>query len=226
MATSTSTRLAALLKAGSITQEDYDTVQAEIESICRVRSDQITVRRIDRNITLSSQMPTVSELEAISKVLNTPELLEMILIQLPPHFIIARGSRICKGVQAAVNASPALQRHIFRAPDHGARAKTALFDADMKLCTSLERCRRSSWGGVLYLYRVRRDFVPMVMESATFAKTLLRQPPVRAVWLDSDDIEERVEVESGVTFGDVASAITDRSPSYLGSHLLITAVPD
>ena len=58
------------------------------------------------------------QVEAISKVLNTPELLEMILLYLPPSDLLLRLEKVCTAFRSAINSSKPLLRKIFVEPDY------------------------------------------------------------------------------------------------------------
>ena len=56
--------------------------------------------------------------DAVGRDFGTAELLEHGLSFLPPRFITASASRVCRDLINAIEASPTLQRRTFRAPDH------------------------------------------------------------------------------------------------------------
>ena len=93
---------------------EYDRLTVE-ESMRLLKLSQCSqALTIPGNITISRTVTTLSELDVISRVFNTTELLQMILEKLPINDLLLRASRVCKGFSLAIDGSPEIQRILFR----------------------------------------------------------------------------------------------------------------
>lgn len=119
MAAHTLQLLDGMLAAGKVTQEAYGLLQGSLQS-----TTQEAGHSIPGNVTLRS--PSVGELEALSKVLNTPELLEHILRSLTPQDLLLRAQVASKAFKHAIDTSPSIRRKMFRDADRAATEHVSL----------------------------------------------------------------------------------------------------
>ncbi|KAK4540779.1 hypothetical protein LTR36_008856 [Oleoguttula mirabilis] len=205
-------RLLAIKNEGRITREEYDLLAANLDA------NASTVTLPD-NITIATiAHPSYSALEAISRVLNTAELLEQIILQLPPLVIINTAMRVCKGFNHAIEASPAIQRKIYRSPDRKMGEHTLLFEAGHGGAGLTATRSHILWVDGIAREALYVDVKPRVLLDAlarypTLRKTLLAQPPVQAVRFAVRDVSWDSEApkviwrKEGVTFGDLYAAM-------------------
>ena len=164
-----------------------------------------------------------NECEAVSRVLNTIELLEEILANLPPDQLF-RIERTCKAFQAAINGCPGIRRHLFREADH----KCAFTFIPVKFCgmrihqTSSDLYGYSSW---LWLDETSYD---RLRSYAGLRNLLLAQPPPlhAKIHAESVDSVRRYQLmgysttcsnHTGITTGDVLETVgnlSERHRSY------------
>ncbi|KAK5127114.1 hypothetical protein LTR85_008474 [Meristemomyces frigidus] len=108
-----------MLKDARISVQDYNVLMTlymrDLYSVRNRTEDPMSITEAD-SITVS-QTINPRELRAISRVLNTAELLEMILVHLPATDLLHSVPLACKGFQAATLSSLTIKRHLFRAPD-------------------------------------------------------------------------------------------------------------
>lgn len=131
--------LTKLLENGSITEDDYNTIEGMHER--ELQSAKVTAGlTIPGNITISST-PTASyaTLAAISRVFNTAELLEKILVNLD-YELLTSVPLVCRVFNAMTNTSLPLQRRVFKAPDFTRpKLKYALLISELLPCEVIDK---------------------------------------------------------------------------------------
>ncbi|KAK5127122.1 hypothetical protein LTR85_008482 [Meristemomyces frigidus] len=206
-------RLLTILDEGRITQEEYDSISPTMN---------VNTRPATLGSSVIIGLPPMSELEAVSRVLNTAELLESILSHLPALLLISVAPRVCKGFHRAIEASPTLQRKTFRKLDHGMRKPTLLFEAgstEARSWLTEAQLFSTTFIGETTDFMIL-DFTPQALLDAvrhcpTLGRTLLMQPPVQygSLRLGTEDgnwaASELMERRAGVTIGDLITTIID-----------------
>ncbi|KAK3704410.1 hypothetical protein LTR37_013833 [Vermiconidia calcicola] len=109
--TATDNLLYEMLNAGGISVYDYDRLRSSLAAERHQHA-----HHLPGNVSLYG-FAKYGELEAISKVLNTSELLEQILVNLPLQTLLVGAQTTCKGFKRAIDKSPAIRREMFLLDD-------------------------------------------------------------------------------------------------------------
>ena len=132
MATSIPTHasyLAQILQDGKVSDEDYGSLTRlyaqEVEANNKSRNKDFLLITIPGNITLT-RSTNRSNLEAMSAVLNTVELLEYILGLLPFKQLVEVVPYVCRGFYQITKSSLLLRRRLFRASDDNCEISSPL----------------------------------------------------------------------------------------------------
>jgi hypothetical protein len=89
--------------------------QQEDETVINLSKEQEGTLVISGNVSIARGR--FSGRNALSRILNTPELLELILEMTSPIDLLLSCSRVCKGFYEIMNSSLRLQRRLFLAPE-------------------------------------------------------------------------------------------------------------
>ncbi|KAK3704416.1 hypothetical protein LTR37_013839 [Vermiconidia calcicola] len=108
--TAATTLLDELLSSGRLTTCEFD----KLNAVCQKLAAEDDIQ-IPGNVTL--RVPCRRKIEPVSRVLNTPELLEHILAQMLPSDLLLRAQLVCKGFRDAIDSSVRLRRLLYREPD-------------------------------------------------------------------------------------------------------------
>ncbi|KAK3722174.1 hypothetical protein LTR37_002607 [Vermiconidia calcicola] len=122
--TAATTLLNELLSSGRITKFEFDRLNAVCQQLPAEDDSQI-----QGNVTLRT--PDRKRIETVSRVLNTPELLEHILVQMLTSDLLLRAQLACKTFRDAIDSSVRIRRLLHREPDFN-RTRVELLP--FKLC--------------------------------------------------------------------------------------------
>ena len=218
--------LARVIKHGRIFQKKHNVVQGEpLKKLLgindRTNTGDPTMRSDADNVGQSSYTDQTAS-EAALRVLGTPELLEMVLLNLSSVDLAFKCALACKAFRDVIDDSPIIQRRLFRAADHESSLQTFPFERWLKGVTFCADLKLSI--DVIITYWNFNDkclFVnPAYIKDSAKRSTVLRnsyitQPPTKLLVAlhrhDSvlDNVEHRnmsyyeVYEDSGVTFGHV-----------------------
>ena len=205
-----------LLRSGKISDQDYEMLKGLLRTDLSALAIIIPghVNLIDTTCSRRSK--------AISRVFNTPELLEAILIHLPFLDLLLRVILTCKAFRNVIDHSPALQRILFRLPDLKALpARPFPLESTFGLFSA---CPGKPIFEVSIYYEGYHGLRILVKSSffrdrcdipAALRKTYVRQPPFKhIVIVDTQAAEPVSEIrrqrirrdyhrDSGITFGDI-----------------------
>jgi hypothetical protein len=120
-------RLSRLASEGRISSDEYATLMKEIlEDFDKAPPNYLKILVPGRNVTIT-RTTDARELRAVSRVFNTPELLEAILVKLVPKYpgyshyyatdLVLRASLTCRGFKDAIDNSPEIGRELFKKAD-------------------------------------------------------------------------------------------------------------
>ncbi|KAK3722179.1 hypothetical protein LTR37_002612 [Vermiconidia calcicola] len=109
--TATDNFLLEMLLAGRISSYDYDELRSSLAAERHQHA-----HHLPGNVSLYG-FAQYEQLEAISKVLNTSELLEQILVNLPLQTLLVGAQTACKGFKRAMDKSSAIRRQMFLLDD-------------------------------------------------------------------------------------------------------------
>jgi len=231
-------RLLALLNDGSITKADYDTIFVDLKDLddtpSAVADDAPPTTSISDSITIEYKRrePTYNELSVAARVLNIAELLEMILLYLPRYSIISKASRVCKGFNNAIEASPKLMRKVFRAPDLTAIEPDFLLDEGMEPLPrfrGIDSFTHESGERTVQMFEslTTQEIQELTAKSSTLRRTLLMQPPPKSLYIrilcrsqGMIGFVERVEREAA-TFGELSRVVDGLEAEYGGDGELV-----
>lgn len=165
------------------------------------------------NIAVASSGPQ-TQLEAVSRVLNTAELLETILLQVP-FISLLRLESTCQGFRSAIEGSIKIQRLMHRAPDHSASPRKDSYLEPKGIEVGIH----GKWEGKPYDFRLWLE--PSRMAAA------LRQSPSSVdlegkggeYWMPFHDREfSDIENENGLTFADMLNAMDEFESKDCARH--------
>lgn len=160
----------------------------------------MTVRRTSRG-----------ELEATSRVLNTAELLEAILLFVAPSDLLLRVQLTCKGFQHATTTSLALRRKMFREPNCK-RTQIAWFPFSVRGHKRAVRLPSPTRPGSIVLHiKNRNQALANLKHHTTLRSLLIVQPPLHHASITIRSGFHRKSYHSsastGIRFGDVLEKV-------------------
>lgn len=189
----------------SRTQTNISQLQSQLESSPNTIVGNVTIIR-----------PSQGELEAVSKVLNIPEILEMILPELPEPSLLFNAQSVCKEFRRTVQDSLAIQRKLFFKPDPRGppRENPFNFAFDMRSASKLHFAKIQFYtssreeGHTTYFCSIDMTAPHRIADILSCRNMLVTQPPVtRMGILNRTTSGRRVEREDGVTFGHLLDVV-------------------
>jgi hypothetical protein len=135
-------------------------------------------------------------MEAVSRVFNTPELLEAILHFLSPRDILLKGNIVCQAFREAIKGSIHLQRRLFLVPENTNKQSSrtwTTFEFQLRSYTGLEFYDLESTV-VVYCAPALRFL------SKGFASVLIAQPPIKRLRADEIHVSHLHSITDGGFF--------------------------
>ena len=202
--------LSRMLQDGRISQIDYDHLRALLKQERHQHEE-----HVPGNVTLHAVFKR-ADLESASRVFNTPESLEHLLVHVPATDLQLRTQLVRKEFRHAIEASPNIRRRMFLEPDNRPGLQPALMPYKI-----------ARWFGSEHRSYMQSFWLQFTCDSVAngsmrqkwpiLRRFFLTQPPCEQIALDVDctTIERRrdrvVTASGGSTVGTILDAVDDLS---------------